>query len=182
MNRRFTAGLAAAALASVALAAPASAAPKAEEAQRAAVLQGVLDCRKMTDRDARLACYDSAADKLDQAEATGQVVVVDKQQVQTMRKEVFGLQLPSLDLFNRSPRSASAEPLDRITATVKTASRGPDGRWVLELDTGAVWRQIDDTSIPDPRPGEKAMVRRAALGSFFVKVEGGPAVRAHRER
>ena len=164
------------------LAASASAAPKPEEAQRAAVLQGVLDCRKTPDRDARLACYDAAADKLDQAEASGQVVVVDKQQVQTMRKEVFGLQLPSLDLFNRSPHSGPAEPLDRITASLKTASRGADGRWMIELDTGAVWRQIDDVSIPDPRPGEKVSVRRAALGSYFVKVEGGPAVRAHRER
>ena len=153
---------------------------------RAPELQAVVDCRHVSDRDARLNCYDAAAAKLDQAEATGQVVVVNREQVRTVRKDVFGLQLPSLDIFSSITRKApggAGEDIDRITATVKTASRGGDGRWNLELDTGAVWRQTDDNDIArDPRPGSKVEIRKGTLGSFFLKVDGQPAFKAHRDR
>jgi hypothetical protein len=162
----------------------ADAAPaKVKEQQRAAVLQAVVECRAIKDREARLNCFDAAAAKLDEAEASGQVVVVEKQQIQTVKREAFGLTLPSLDLFGRSAKSAAAVDVDRVTETVKTARRGPDNRWVVELETGAVWRQIDENEIArDPRPGSKVEIKKAALGSFVMKVDGQSAVRVHRDR
>ena len=38
---------------------------------RAAVVQALADCRKLTEDTARLACYDKAAGDLDQAESKG---------------------------------------------------------------------------------------------------------------
>jgi hypothetical protein len=153
--------------------------------QRAAVLQAIVDCRAMTDEHARLACYDAAAARLDEAEAKGQVVVVDREQAREVRKEVFGLQLPSLDIFHPAGRDGAAEEdFDRIDAVVKSASQaGPGGRWVFELDNGAVWRQIDNYGLNrEPRPGSKVEIRKAALGSFKMKVDGQPAIRVHRDR
>ncbi len=164
------------------------AAGKVSEKKRAAVLQAIVDCRPITDVDARLACYDAAAAKLDEAEASGQVVVVDREQARQVRKEVFGLQLPSLDVFSLGGgKAANAlakdEDVDRVTATVKTAHRDPTGKWVVELDTGAVWRQIDDTDLAfDPHPGSKVELKRGVIGSFFMKLDGQTAVRAHRDR
>ena len=151
---------------------------------RAAALQAIVTCRAMTDRDARLSCYDAAAAKLDEAESSGQVVVVDREQARRVRREVFGLQLPSLDIFSATGRKGpDPEDVERLQSTVKAASRNPDGRWVLELDTGAVWRQVDDSPMAtDPRPGSKIEIRRAALGSFFIRVDGRPGFRAHRDR
>jgi hypothetical protein len=159
------------------------------KAQRAAVLQAIVDCRAMTDRDARLDCYDKAAARLDEAESSGQVVVVDREQATQVRKEIFGLQLPSLDIFNLTGAGKGAAPIakgegvDRISATVKQAFREGAGRWVIELDTGAVWRQIEDSDVPvDAHAGSKVEIRKASLGSFFLKVDGQPAFKAHRDR
>lgn len=165
----------------------AAAAGKISAQKRAAVLQAIVDCRAMTDSTARLACFDAAAAKLDEAEATGQVVVVDKEQARQVRREVFGLQLPSLDIFSKTAKgpaaAGAAEDLDRITETVKLASRGLDGRWTIELESGAVWRQIVDADLAfDPHAGSKAEIRKGALGSFFMKLDGQPAIRVHRDR
>ena len=159
------------------------AAGKSAAPARAPELQAVVACRALTDRDARLNCYDAAAAKLDEAESTGQVVVVNREQAREVRRDVFGLQLPSLDIFGRKGVAATGEDVDQLRSTVKTASQNPDGRWVLELDTGAVWRQIDDSVVPASlHPGSKVEIRRAALGSFFIKVDGQPGFRAHRDR
>jgi hypothetical protein len=163
----------------------ASAAEKVSAQKRAQVLQAVVDCRPMTDANARLACYDAAAARLDEAEASGQVVVVDKEQARQVRREVFGLQLPSLDIFSHAAKGpgAAVEDVDRVTEVVKTASRQADGRWVIELESGAVWRQIDASELAnDARAGSKAEIRKAALGSFFMKIDGQPAIRVHRDR
>jgi len=160
-------------------------ADKAPQA-RAPELQAVVDCRGVADRDARLNCYDAAAAKLDQAEAAGQVVVVDREQVSKVRKDVFGLTLPSLSIFDASTRKAAGgagQDLDHISAVVKGAWRGGDGRWNFELDNGAVWRQTDDSSLAnDPRAGSKVEIRKGALGSFFMKVDSQPAFKVHRDR
>ena len=162
------------------LAASDSAAPK-----RAPELQAIVDCRALTDRDARLNCYDAAAAKLDQAEAAGQVVVVNRDQVRQVRKDVFGLQLPSLDVFSavRGKGPVQGEDIDRITGVAKAVTADASGRWIIALDTGAVWRQIDGAALAiDPHVGSKIEIRQGALGSFFIKVDGQPAFRAHRDR
>jgi hypothetical protein len=175
--------------AALAAAGAAHAAGKVSQAKRAAVLQAIVDCRALTDTAARLACYDAASAKLDEAEASGQVVVVDREQAKQVRKEVFGLQLPSLDIFNLGGggKAASAiakgDDVDRLVATVKQAWRQSDGKWIVELDTGAVWRQLEDADIArDPHPGSKAEIKKASLGSFMLKLDGQPAFKAHRDR
>ena len=162
----------------------APAAPKpATPAARAPELQAVVACRALTDRDARLACFDAAAAKLDEAESTGQVVVVNREQAREVRRDVFGLQLPSLDIFGRKSAGGPSEDIDKLESTIKTARLDGDGRWVLELDNGAVWRQVDDSPIATPpHAGSKVEVRRAAMASFFIRIDGHPAFRAHRDR
>ncbi len=152
-------------------------------APRAPELQAIVDCRAMTDRDARLNCYDAAAAKFDQAVTTGQVVVVNREQARQVRRDVFGLQLPSLDIFGRKGVAATGEDVDQLRAKVKSASQRPDGRWVVELDTGAVWRQVDDSNVGErPQPGAEVEIRRASLGSFFLRIAGRPGFRAHRDQ
>ena len=82
-----------------ALPALAAAAPKSA-AERAKVLQQVVDCRKITDSAERLTCYDRSAQALDDAEKTGQVVVVDQAKAREIRRQSFGFSLPSLSVLN----------------------------------------------------------------------------------
>ncbi len=155
------------------------------KAQRAEVLQSIVDCRPLTDEQARLKCYDAAAARLDEAEAAGQVVVIDKVKAREVRREIFGLTLPSLDIFAASGGKADVkgEDDDKLVSAVKSAAHLGDGRWQFELETGAVWRTLEPVELPGtPRPGSKVEVRKASLGSFMMKVEGQPGFKVHRDR
>ena len=87
--------------------------------------------------------------------------------------------MPSFNIFDRGERP---EEVDRLSAKAVAAFRDVRGKWVIKLEDGAVWHQTDDNEIfRDPRPGSTVVISKAALGSFFIKVDGQQAVRAHRE-
>jgi len=151
----------------------------AESPVRAPAMQSVLDCRAIVDGVQRLACYDKAVGAMAQAEKTGDLVTIDREQRQTVRRQAFGLTLPSLAMFDRGEK---AEEADRITVTLARAFRDGDRKWVITLDDGAVWRQIDDGELePPPKPGAKAVIRRAMLGSYMMRIEGQDSIRVHRD-
>ncbi len=167
-------------VAALTLSAVAAQAKPAPAPARAAALQALTDCRKQTDDAARLACYDKAAGALDEAEAQGQVVVIDRAQAKAVRREAFGFNLPSISLFNRNVHD---EAVDRVEVELSEARKNAEGRWVMATTTDQVWRQTDGEELyRDPRQGLKMLVRRGALGSYFCKVEGDSAVRCTRER
>ncbi|HEX6860701.1 MAG TPA: hypothetical protein VF138_10945 [Caulobacteraceae bacterium] len=155
------------------------AASQAADARRAEELQAVVDCRAVADNVARLACYDSAAARLDEAEAKGDVVVLDKAQRQQARREAFGFNLPSIDIFSRD----GAEKMDRESFKVVRAWENNGGQVSVELETGAVWRQTDQELLSRrPKPGSTVEIRSAAMGSYLMNVDGQRAIRVTRER
>ena len=163
----------------LAIALPAGAAWSAGAPARAPVVQAVLDCRKVEDGAQRLACYDKAVDGMAQAEAKGDLVTVDREQRRAVRRQAFGLNLPSLAFFDRGEKSGEA---DRITAKVAAASRDPFGKWVIKLDDGAVWRQTDGHYLDhDAHRGSSVEIRKGTLGSFLMKVDGQLAIKVRRE-
>jgi hypothetical protein len=156
------------------------AAPAVKPPSRATVLQGLLDCRGKTDNAARLACYDAAAAAMDQAEAKGDIVVVDRDQARAVRKQAFGFTLPSLTIFERGEKP---EQIDHVTATIAVARPGADGKWVLRLEDGAVWRQIDgEPPHRDPKAGMTVEIKAASMGSYLLSVDGQRSFRAHRDQ
>ncbi len=151
----------------------------ATEQRRAAVLEALTLCRKDADSARRLACYDKAAGALDEAEAKGQVVVLDRDQVRTVKRQAFGLSLPSISLF--SSRPGGDERVDRVTYALKSAVQGGDGKWVFQTVEGASWVQTDDERLgSDPHAGSQMLVRHGALSSYFCKVDGQLALRCQR--
>ena len=168
-------------LLAAAVALPAFAAkPANPTANSAAVAQAISDCRKLTDRDARLDCYDKASDAFEQAQASGQVVVVDREQVRAVKRQAFGFSMPSLNLFARGPKE---EQVDKVEVKLASAHQDPTGKWVLTTDEDAVWRQIDTTELNDePHAGSAMLIRKAMLGSFFCKVDGQTAIRCARSQ
>ncbi len=146
--------------------------------ERVATVQALADCRKLTEDSARLACYDKAVAALDQAEARGDIVVVDRDQARKVRRQAFGLSLPSLSLFDKGE---SDEELNNMTAQVESARQDGTGRWTVRLDSGATWTQVDTSPLRrTPKPGMPVTIRRAALGSFMMKIGDQHAVRAKR--
>ncbi|WP_374470948.1 hypothetical protein [Phenylobacterium sp.] len=161
----------------VAAAGAASAQPKPEG--RAGALQRLTDCRKITDGAERLACYDAAAAAFESAEAKGDVVVVDREQAREVRRQGFGFQIPSLAMFEKGE---SKEEVENVTGQVASARMNGAGKWVVQLEGGAVWLQIDTNELSfGPKPGDPVKIRRATLGSYLMSVKGQRAFRVKRQ-
>jgi hypothetical protein len=147
---------------------------------RAELVKELSACRAVIDPTERLACFDKAAAALDAAQAKGDVVVVDRQQVREVKRQAFGFKLDALSIFNKGGAKEAED--EAITTVAKAAYRNATGKWVVTLEGGAVWRQIDDEELSrDPHPGSQIRVRRATLGSFMMNVDGQPGIRVHRD-
>ena len=148
--------------------------------ERAAQLQQLLDCRKQTDATQRLACFDQAAGVLDQAEAKGDVVVVDREQARKVRRQAFGFTLPSMSIFTRGEKP---EDITSTESTIASARKLNTGKWEIVLADGARWVQVDLTDIPlDPKPGQPVKIKAAMAGSYLMTVNNQRAVKVHREQ
>lgn len=145
---------------------------------RSQVFQGLMDCKAKSDPTERLACYDAAVGAMDAAEKKGDIVVVDREQAKAVRRQAFGFSLPSLAMFEKGE---TPEELDRVALKVERAYRGGDGKWVFELEGGAVWAQNDSEALfREPKGGSKVEIRKASMGSYFMNVDGQRAIRARR--
>ncbi|PZN99790.1 MAG: hypothetical protein DCF28_12510 [Alphaproteobacteria bacterium] len=164
----------------VALCASAAQAQQPVAQARPELLTRLIDCRSIADGGQRLACYDAAASAFDSAEKQGDVVVVDREQVSVARRQLFGFQLPSMpDILQRG---AQPDVLDSIETTLNRAGQYGDGKWTFSLADGSTWRQIDSEPVRfQNRAGQSVRVRRAALGSFLLTVDGSRAVRVRRQ-
>ncbi|HEY0147830.1 MAG TPA: hypothetical protein VGB70_02385 [Allosphingosinicella sp.] len=162
----------------LAFAAPAGAAPKVER-ERAPALSRLVDCRAIAAAADRLACYDREVAAVDQAVAKEELVVMDRQQVRKTRSSLFGLTLPNLGIF--SDEKGEGEGISRIETTIRRASEDANGKWVLELEGGARWAQIDSKTLAvDPRPNDKIVIRKAAMGSYLANIGRANAIRVRR--
>jgi hypothetical protein len=165
------------------LALPASApAGQAGVKERAAAFSRVVQCRDIAETAERLACYDREVAALDEAEKKQQVVIVDREKVREAKRSLFGLKLPSIDLFGGNDENdpATAE-IDQIEGTVASIWRQGDGTVAFRLPDGALWVQIDNKTVAGRlKPGSPVVIERGALGTYFVKLDGRPAFKAAR--
>jgi len=153
------------------------AAPKSA-AERAKVLQQVVDCRKITDAGERLGCYDRSAQALDDAEKTGQVVVVDQAKAREIRRQSFGFTLPSLSVLNLAGKG---DGVDQLETRIEMANEYTDGRFLLHTVDGAPWRQLDGDTVRAPKPGQRLVIAPGVLGSFFCRVDTQLGFRCKRD-
>ena len=178
VTRLILAGFAATMAGSLIVTSQGTAAPAPTATQRAKVLQALVDCRKLTADAERLACYDRSTAVLDEAEKTGEVVVVDQAKAREVRRQAFGFNLPSLAVFNRN---AKDEAVEKLETTIDTVRERANGRFSVTTTDGALWVQTDgDLSFP-PVHGQPMTITPAMLGSYFCKFNHQPAVRCKRE-
>ncbi len=141
----------------------------------------VMECRRLTDPQARLRCYDSTVDSLGKALTGGSLVVVDREDIRRTRRSLFGFSLPKLPFF-KGDRSAEDTP-DEIIATIASVRLLPNDRWSLVLDSGAVWQTLQEgSSQSTPKVGQTVKIKSGALGAYRVSVAGRPGLRAMRVR
>lgn len=169
-----------------------------------APLDKVYACSAIADGTQRLACYDGAVAGLKQAQASGGVAVVSREQVAAAEKEAFGFDAPKLAELARNaaapppvvtappaagapakpvtPAAAPApQPLDKVMLTIKSAEKLPNGTYRFTMDNGQVWQQTDTVDLGRlPKGTMTAEIKKAAMGSFMLKPGDRTAVRAKR--
>jgi hypothetical protein len=144
----------------------------------APAVQAVIDCAKVVQNDQRLACYDAAVAAMAKAQTTGDLVAIDRAQRRAARRQAFGFTLPSLAFLDRGEK---AEEVNNLDTTITAVSRSADGKWVITVEGGAVWRQTDSNDLSkDPRVGSAAKISKGVLGAFFMNVDRQQAIRVHR--
>lgn len=138
----------------------------------------LIDCRSITDAGQRLACYDAQVAKLEQAAASGDLVVTDRASVREAKKGLFGFRIPSLGIFGGGD---DKDELSSIESTVSSARQFGYGYWRVALADGSVWEQVDtERLVFDPVSGAKVRVYRGALGSFRMNIDGQRAIKVRR--
>jgi hypothetical protein len=180
-----------ASLALIAFAGPVAA--QEQPAPTPGVLDQVYSCRSISDEAQRLACYDGAVGRLQEAQNTGNLVAVDRGQAQEMDREAFGFQLPSLSRIfggggggGPSTDSAASTPrferIDEIQMEIASVTHRRNLPSTFRMTNGQVWVQIDDEVARNVREGGRVTVRRASFSSYLMSVEaGGPAIRVRRQ-
>lgn len=156
-----------------------AAAGAADKPKPAPAFERVTACRAIPKAETRLACYDREVAVMDTAVRERQLAIIDQAEVRKTRRTLFGIPLPRIALFENN-----GEPeIKEITATIKSARQGADGKLVFVLEDGAVWAQTDDWPVwAAVKPGQKVTLKRGALGSFFADFEKAVTVRAKRLR
>jgi len=142
-----------------------------------AAVQSLLSCRSIADSAQRLACYDRAAQGFADAMGKKEVVVIDKARANEARRSLFGFTIPNFGAL----LGGGGDEISQIESTVTDVVEGAYGTLTLRLADGSTWTQIDDTPVAlPPRRGDKVVVRRGALGVYFVKLGSQPGFKAKR--
>jgi hypothetical protein len=143
------------------------------------LIEELARCLLIREDAARLACSDVAGRRLVDASRDRDVVVVDRDQVRRTRRSLFGLNLGLADPV--TGRDEAAERIETLDTTIQSARAERNNRWVLTLAESGRWATTEEWGGGgEPRAGAKVTVRRAALGSYVLKMEGVRAVRVQR--
>jgi hypothetical protein len=164
------------------------------------VLDAMGKCATLTDNKARLDCYDAVAPRLRDAlnrppEALSHPPTEEEQ------KSWFGFNLDGLFGSNGTPPAVQTtpgqfgadklaakeapaaegaaqpeqpKPIESITATVTDYSINPFGRFIVFLDNGQVWKQIDSDVAHFSKGGSNTvLIERGIMGSYNMHINDG---------
>ena len=153
--------------------------PPANNARPESPLVKALEaCRQIPDQAQRVACYDAASAALVSATTTGQVSVVDRNEVRRARRSLFGFSLPRLPWF--SGDDSVNDPDDRLDSTIKSVTL-LNGRYRIVLADNAVWETTENRlNWIAPRAGQKITIIKGVLGNYFLQVDGQIGLRGRR--
>lgn len=155
---------------------PAHARDNTKSTARPAIYQAVVDCRTIGDSPQRLACFDRTVAEMASAAAANNLVILDREAVQETKKGLFGFNLPRLRLFG----GADAGPeIVKIETKLVSVRDGRDGFPLFTFEGNGRWKQTSGR-INIYHPGDKAEIRRGALGAYFASIGNWPSIKVTR--
>lgn len=145
-------------------------------------LSQLAACKAIAEPQARLACFDTAANALLASAESGDVRIVNKDEARKVRRSLFGFSLPSIGLFGGGKDDGEDEAVELLETTVTGASRLSDGKVVFTIAEGdATWQTTEtNMALRVPSAGDTVELKRAALGSYWVKFQRQRPVKGKR--
>jgi hypothetical protein len=149
------------------------------------VLNILVECSKIGDVTARVACYDTNIAAAGGTVATApppQSGIVQPGSAPVATAGVAGVARESARP-PQPPTAPAVEPTRSTPIVAAVAERGP-GAYLLTLQGGAQWEFAEDVppSYQPPRPGSTVQIDRGSLGSYRMRFDGQEPVRVRRVR
>lgn len=139
-------------------------------------LDGLFQCQTITSQEGRNTCFSNETAKLQRATESGELVVIDQKVAAERSAAAFGLRQPDTLSSN-----FEVETPQQVTSTLASSAQFAEGKYRFTLADGSTWAQTDSDPIRlRPRDGATVTVRRAALGSYMLRIERGRDIRVQR--
>jgi len=142
-------------------------------ASAAGVLSELAACAQTKDSLARLVCYDKLAE---QSLGNKAIVATKKQSVTkaaatpAMVKAPVAKRAPSEEeSFGGEHLKSADDQVMEIAVTVTSVKKTLRDLLKLTFDNGQIWQQTDSGAAPRISTGDKVVIKRGALGSFYLK-------------
>ncbi|MBL0923285.1 MAG: hypothetical protein IBJ12_02310 [Sphingomonadaceae bacterium] len=148
---------------------------KDNDVARPQVYTELVGCKTIADSAARLACYDAAAAKMQQAADAKDIVILDRAEVRKTKRSLFGFLLPKLPFFDNDQE----DEFTTIETTFSSVTPVGYGKYQFTIPEGAVWETTEPTQSV-LREGRKVKIKRGAIGGFLMQVGNGGYVRVKR--
>lgn len=138
-------------------------------------------CQEIKEDQTRLSCFDQAVSSMLQASQSGDVQVLEKADVEKTRRSLFGFSLPDLGIFGGGGADKDDKKrADLLETTISSVRYGRDEIFFTTPE-GGTWR----ISHPPRRlrkinTGDAVVFKRAAMGSFFIRINGQIGVKGRR--
>lgn len=146
----------------------------------AALVEGLRSCRAVAATDERATCYDEKVGALLGAVDSGDVRLIDREQVRQTKRQLFGITMPDIEIFKGEGKE-DAELSELFETTIASGRQTGPGTWRFTTAESAVW-EINNPprKIAPIQPGDKVVFKKASLGYYFIRINGQIGVKGRR--
>ena len=140
------------------------------------IFTDVTDCRTIADSAQRLACYDRTVGALAAAQASENLYVADKETMRETRRGLFGFNLGNIfgggDNDDKDRAGPELAEMETLTSTITEVRQIGRKTYVLRIaEANALWEINEAPSrFIMPKVGETVEFKKAAMGSYFIRV------------
>lgn len=135
-------------------------------------------CQAQTDPGQRLACYDAAAATVLSQADKGDLRIVDAAEIKRTRRGLFGFALPDLGIFGGGDDEPDMDMLETTITSVRYTA--PDA-FQFKTPEGATW-QVSNAPARQRQvhAGDAVVLKKAAMGSYFIRIAGQIGIKGRR--
>lgn len=163
----------------------------AAHADEQSPLEQVYACADIKTDSERLACFDAAVASTRTAQESGEFATITREEAEEVQRDAFGFTMPSIPKLampkfgnGRSDgvKTDGDGQISELELAITSIREDAYGKVMITFENGQVWLQTDSEKvrISKKRPPESAVVKRASLGSFLIRLNTGERFKAKR--